>query len=328
MSFALFMLNLAKRGMRSLTVLAVAAALLVPVVSVAVAQEGTPPPGGSEVAAELPPVDLPTMNEQSFTFELTSSFAGSLDTTPQEAPVFQMTLQEVDLERARQIATQLGVQGEVTERGTGIFAAEGNGSVYFAPGLIQYVSPTAAPTGELPADDAAIAYAKEWLRQVGLLPADIGDGEVRSRLEEPGRVVVVFKPVTPQALLSDLPSISVTLGPAGTILDASVRWAELAQGDVYQLRPPDQAWDDVAGMRAYLQTTLPDDEYPQGSTITGTAEYEEVTIAYTSSGIPGEQQYLQPVFVYTGRITPEGSEDSFPITAYVPALANSQQPVG
>jgi hypothetical protein len=317
-----------RRGAAVAVVTCLSAWLLLTVTPPAFAQESSPPAADSEIAPELPPVDLPTMNEQSYTFELTSSFAGSLDRTPEEAPVFQMTVPTIELERARQIATQVGIQGEIAERGEGTYSAEGNGSVYFAPGLIQYVSPTAAPEGELPSDEAAVAYAKEWLRQTGLLPADIGNGEVRSRLEEPGRIVVVFKPVTPSELLSDLPSITVTLGPAGTILDASVRWAALAEGDLYQLRPSDQAWDDVAGMRAYLQTTLPEDQFPQGSTITGTAEYDRVSIAYTSSGVPGEAQYLQPVFVYTGQITPEGAEESFPITAYVPALANSQQPVG
>ena len=302
--------------------------MLMAMAAPALGQESSPAPPDSEIAPELPPADLPTMNEQSYTFELTSSFAGSLDGTPDEAPVFQMTVPTVDVDRARQIATQLGIEGEIAERGEGTYSAEGNGSVYFAPGLIQYVSPTAAPDGELPSDEEAVAYGKEWLRQAGLLPADLGDGVVRSRLEEPGRVVVVFKPVTPADLLSDLPSISVTMGPAGTIIDASVRWAALAEGDLYQLRPPDEAWDDVAGMRAYLQTTLPEDQFPQGSTITGTADYDRVSIAYTSSGVPGETQYLQPVFVYNGRITPEGSDASFPITAYVPALVNSQQPVG
>ena len=302
--------------------------MLMAMAAPALGQESSPAPADSEIAPELPPADLPTMNEQSYTFELTSSFAGSLDGTPDEAPVFQMTVPTVDVDRARQIATQLGIEGEIAERGEGTYSAEGNGSVYFAPGLIQYVSLTAAPDGELPSDEEAVAYGKEWLRQAGLLPADLGDGVVRSRLEEPGRVVVVFKPVIPADLLSDLPSISVTMGPSGTIIDASVRWAALAEGDLYQLRPPDEAWDDVAGMRAYLQTTLPEDQFPQGSTITGTADYDRVSIAYTSSGVPGETQYLQPVFVYNGRITPQGSDASFPITAYVPALVNSQQPVG
>lgn len=314
-----------------------AAALLLAVGSLlsaqsAFAQEQTPAATGeapsSEIAAELPPVDLPTMNEQGYTFEIESTFTGSLDRTPVEAPVYEMSVATVEQERAQQIASQLGIEGEIEARGDDIYAAEGNGSLYLAPGLVQYVSPNTVPEGELPTDEEAIAYAREWLRQSNLLPADIGEAEVRSRLEQPARVVVVFKPIRPEALLSDLPSVSVTLGPAGTVIDASIRWASLQQGDVYLLRPADQAWDDVASMRAYLQTQLPEDSYPQGSTITGTAEYNTVGIAYTSSGVPGEAQYLQPVFIYTGRLTPEGSAESFPITAYVPALSNSQQPVG
>ena len=49
---------------------------------------------------------------------------------------------------------------------------------------------------------------------------------------------------------------------------------------------------------------------------------------WPTSGIPGEPQFLQPVYIFKGTVTPEGSEESFPIAAYVPALVNSRQPVG
>lgn len=294
------------------------------------AQVSTPAssPSESELSAPLPPADLPTMNEQGFVFELESNFTGSLASAPTEAPVYEMTQQQQDRASVQAVATRLGIEGEVTDQGGGSFAVEGEGSLYVTPGLAQYISATALPEGQLPSDEEAIAYAREWLRQTQLLPTNVGAGAVETRVEVPARVIVTFKPIEPAALLSSSPGITVVLGPNGAILEASFRWAELRAGDVYQLRDPEATWLEVSERRAYLQAAVPADVFPQGSAITGTAEYSSVSLSYTTSGIPGEEQYLQPVFVFTGQLSPDGSEQSYPITAYVPALVNSEEPVG
>ncbi len=294
----------------------------------ALAQEATPGSAESELSSELPPADLPTMNEQGFVFELESTFTGSLETAPSEAPVYEMTLEQRDLASAQEIAIKLGIDGEVTDQGGGSFAAEGNGSLYITPGLVQYISASELPEGELPTDEQAIAYAREWLRQTQLLPTNIGEGAIETRVETPARVIVTFKPVEPAPLLSAYPGITVVMGPNGAILEASFRWADIRTGDVYQLRDIEAAWLEVAERRAYLQVEVPADVFPQGSAIAGRAEYASVSLSYTTSGVPGEAQFLQPVFVFTGQLSAEGSDQSFPITAYVPALVNSQQPVG
>lgn len=294
------------------------------------AQESTPGSvtSESELSAQLPPADLPTMNEQGFVFELDSTFTGSLAGVPTEAPVYQMTLEQQDEASVQTIATRLGVEGEVIDQGGGSFAVEGDGSLYVTPGLAQYISATALPEGELPSDEEAIAYAREWLRQTQLLPTNVGDGAIETRVESPARVIVTFKPVEPDALLSSSPGITVVMGPNGAVLEASFRWAELRVGDVYQLRDPEAAWLEVLERRAYLQAAVPADVFPQGSAVTGTANYSSVTMGYTTSGVPGEAQYLQPVFVFTGQLSPAGSDQTYPITAYVPALVNSEEPVG
>jgi hypothetical protein len=97
---------------------------------------------------------------------------------------------------------------------------------------------------------------------------------------------------------------------------------------MYALRPVGEAWTDVAEQRAALQADVPSDVAEPGATVTGTATYDTVEIAYTTSGIPGETQYLQPVYVFSGSVTLEGSDASYDVTAYVPALVNNQQPVG
>ncbi len=293
------------------------------------AQGATPAtPVDSERTAQLPPADLPTMNEQGFVFELESSFTGSSDQVPAEAPVYAMSQTTFDAASAGAIAARLSIDGELRDQGGGTFTGEGNGSLFIAPGLVQYISDAAVPEGNLPDDGEAVAFAREWLRQTQMLPADVGEGTVVARVENPPRVIVSFKPILPERLLSADPSLTVTMGVNAAILEASFRWAELSAADTYQLRGADAAWTEVAERRSYLQVAIPPDTIAPGSTITGTASYTDVALAYTSSGIPGEQQYLQPIFVFSGTLTPDGSTESFPIEAYVPGLINSRQPVG
>lgn len=313
---------------RWISLLCLSLLLTIPI-SGAGAQGSTPEPADeSETTVQLPPADLPTMNEQGFVFELESEFTGSLDQVPTEAPVYEMTPETFDAASAESIASRLSIEGEVMDQGNGTFAAEGNGSLFVTPGLVQYISAANIAEGNLPSDEEAIAFAREWLRQTQLLPANIGEGSVVARVESPPRTIVTFKPIQPQELLSADPSITITMGLNASILEASFRWADLSAGDTYQLRGADAAWTEVAERRSYLQASIPADTIAPGSTINGSASYSSVSLAYTSSGVPGERQYLQPVFVFTGTLTPEGSTTSFPITAYVPALVNSQQPVG
>jgi hypothetical protein len=240
-----------------------------------------------------------------------------------------MQFPEINADQAKATAEQLGINGDIEDQGGGTFFASGEGgNLFVTPGLTQFISSQEIPEGDLPSDDEAIAFAREWLRQVGMLPANVGSGAVETRVETPPRIIVSFKPVQPAPILSASPNITVTLGPQGSILEASSRWASLSEGDTYQLRGAEAAWAEVEGKRSYLETSLEPGLFEAGATVTGSAEYTEVSIAYTSSGVPGEAQYLQPIYVFKGQVTPEGAEKSFPITSYVPALINSQQPVG
>jgi hypothetical protein len=282
----------------------------------------------SELADQLPGADLPTMNEQGYVFQLDSTFTGELAALPESAPVYTMNANTYDADQAKHLADQLGIGGDITDAGGGSYSATGEGRLFVSPGLVQFISNVDISDAALPGDTEAIAYAREWLRQTDLLPVDLGDGRIQAKVADPPRVIVAFQPVLPTPLLSSIPGITVTIGPDGVIIEASVRWATIAVGDTYQLTPAENAWADVEHRRSYLNVSLPIDQYPAGSTITGKAEYTSVSITYTSSGVPGEQQYLQPVIMFTGRVTPEGSSVPYAITAYVPGLINSNQPVG
>jgi len=293
------------------------------------AQDATPGSGPeSELSSPLPVIDLPTMNLQSYTFELESAWQGDAASVPEEAPIFEVEPVNYDQEDVADVAETLDVDGEITEQGAGTYTVEGEGSIYTTPGLLQFVSAVEAPDEALPDDEAAIAYARDWLRISGLMPADMGDGSIVARIEEPARLIVEFLPANPAPLLSSTPGITVTVGPAGSILESRVSWATITEADTYRLRGVSDAFTLVEGRQSYLDVTLPIEQFPQGSSIAGVVTYDGVSIAYTSSGTIGEAQYLQPVYIFTGTLTPEGSDETFPISAYVPAIVTELQPVG
>jgi hypothetical protein len=112
------------------------------------------------------------------------------------------------------------------------------------------------------------------------------------------------------------------------VLEAVKRWAIVQRSDVYQLRSPNEAWQQVQSNQGYIEADIPEDEAPAGATITGTVTYNNVSIAYTTSGPAGGDQYLQPIFVFRGRVRLEGGDKTYAIRTYVPALANTGAPVG
>lgn len=281
-----------------------------------------------EVAEALPPADLPASNQQGYSFQLEASLAASLDEVATEAPVYRLGVPDPTIEAAQALAERLGITGTVEDRGGQTFVASGEGDLFVTPTLTQYLSPVAAGGGELPADETAVELAREWLRSAGLAPPDLGDGMVVSRSAETNRLVVQFEPLEPTPILAGYPSITVTLAPDGTVLEASARWAEIEQADLYVLRPAEEAWAEVQTGQVYLEADLTDAGIEPGSDIVGTVEYTDIGIAYTTAGPPGDGQYLAPVYVFTGRGTIEGQDQPYPISAYAPALVNANSPVG
>lgn len=282
----------------------------------------------SELGSELPPADLPTTNEQGYSFQLESNLTVGLAQIPRQAPIYELQRDAPTRVSVEVLASRLGLTGEVEERDDATFFVSGGGDLFVSTDLIQFLSDQDAPSGELPTDEDAIEAAREWLRQSGLSPADLGEGRVVTRSDNPGRVVITFNPLEPPMLLAAYPSITVTLGPESNVLEASFRWAIIRRSDLYQLRDPERAWDDVAAGQSYLEVEFGPDGPAQGSTIEGDATYERVDVAYTSAGPPGGQQYLLPVYVFTGRLTLPDSDVVYPIKAYVVALADSGAPVG
>ncbi len=296
----------------------------------------TPTPNGSapskatdEVTTTLPPPDIPTTNQQGYTFDLKTSLKVDLDSVAKESPVYKLNKTAPTAKTAQKMVDALKIKAKVEDGGDGTFRASGDGGNFFVSSdVMQFSSSAAIADGKLSKDADAIDQAREWLRTTGLLPTDIGDGKVVSRVDETKRLTVQFAPATPDNVLSATPSITVTEGPGGQVLEAAIRWAHVTRVDVYQLMPAKQAWQIIQSGVAYVETDLSSTKIAPGSVVKGRATYNSVTIAYASSGAQGSDQFLQPIYVFAGTLTVEGQSGTYPIKTYVPALANSGAPVG
>lgn len=290
--------------------------------------ESTDDAASSELTSELPPPDLPSSNQQGYQFEIESDSRIDLDAVPREAPIYQLNWKEPTQARTERIAENLGIEGEVNDRGNGSFDIQGDQELYVSSGLVQFFSPDQPEEGDLPDDETAIGFAREWLRTAGLLPNNVDDGTVVNRSDETQRVIVQFIPLEPSNLVAAYPSAVVTIGPGGEVIEASVRWPVIDRYDIYQLRDPKDAWAEVASGEAFLDVQLPEGVADDQGVVKGRATYSSIEIGYTTAGLPGGEQYLQPVYIFVGRFVPEGSDSSYRIRAYVSAVANSGAPVG
>ena len=293
----------------------------------AACSDGSPVPTG-ELAPALPPPDLPTTNRQGYRFRIEATLTADLRRVPSEAPVYELSRREPTVEEAESLAVALDIDGAVEERDGGAYVVSGDGELYVSSEMTQYLAPARAGGGPLPSDDEAVTLASDWLRKTRFAPAGIGRGRVMSRIEEAGRVVVVFGPAEPERLLAAYPSVTVSLGDGGAVLEATARWADIGELDVFRLRDAADAWFEVESGGAYFEAELAEAGAPPGSDVLGRAQFTDIEIAYTTAGRPGGRQYLEPVFAFAGHLTLAGQSTSHPVTAYVPALPGVGGPVG
>jgi hypothetical protein len=321
-----------------LVIVALVIGIAAPIAAIAVtAQDKSTPESEEEVsssaetelATELPPPDLPSSNQQGYTFQFEATTTIDLDALPREAVVYELVWREASAARAERIAENLSIEGEVNDRGNGTFDLTGEGGeIYVSSDLVQFFTTVDPGEGELPSDEDAITYARDWLRTAGLLPNDVDAGRIVSRSEETQRVVVQFLPLEPENLIAAYPSVLVTEGPGGVVVESSIRWPQIERADLYQLREADEAWQEVRSGQAFVDVTLPDGVADDEGVVVGEASYTSVEIGYTTGGLPGGNQYLEPVYIFSGRLSPENSDRSYRIKAYVSAVANAGAPVG
>ena len=316
-------------------------AALLPLAGFAVAQDASPTAspvpsgsasganGASEVTQQIPPADLPSGNQRGYDLRIDALLKADLSKAPQRADVYKLTAKPLSKDETAALAKALGISGDVEDRGNDTYAVSGNGDLFVSPLLTQYLSNQTPTLAKLPGDDEAIGYARDWLRNVDLAPADLGDGKVSSRTEAVGRVTVTFAPAQPANILAAYPNITVVVGSDGAVLEAAVRWADISLADHYLLRTADSAWKDVEKGNAYIEAAFGDPNLDVGSVVEGKATYTQISLAYTTGGTPGSDQYLEPVFVFSGKLqATRGTSGTTDIKAYVPAIVTQNTPVG
>lgn len=306
---------------------ALALALLVGLAQLgqAYAQDSSPV---TEVGVELPPPDLPSGNQEGYVYDFNMILTADLNNVTKEAPVYVLERRQPTQNEVKRLADRLGIDAEVVEQSPGVFVADNNGTLTVSSDITQFLSNDPPEDGDLPEDSDAIAAATDWLRTAKLTPAELGEGDVISKSNDAGRMVVVFKPSEPGNVIAGYPSVTISVGPKLAILDAQVLWPQVTRGDIYQLRASGEAWQDIKDGKAYLEVDLARAEIEPGAVVGGSIQFTSIDIAYTTAGAPGGDQYLQPVFLFEGSLKVKGVKDPFPIRAYVPALANSGAPVG
>ena len=298
------------------------------------AQDGSesPAPSGdssSEVTRQLPPAELPTGNLRQLNLQLDATLDTDLADAPTEADVYSLSIKPRTADDVAKLADAVGIKGDVEDRGNDTFVVSGKGELFVSPDLVQFLSSEIPTLADLPNDDDSVNFARDWLRSVGLAPADLGKGVVSSRTEAVGRVSVTFSPTEPTGILVDYPTINVVIGPDGVVLEAGIRWAEIAVTERYLLRPAEDAWREVESGDSYIEAEFNDADLAAGTEVTGKATYTGVSVAYTTAGAVDGDRFLVPVYVFTGTVEAKsGAEGNSEIRAYVPAIVTDDTPVG
>jgi hypothetical protein len=274
---------------------------------------------------ELPPAEIPSGGLGRPT-DLEYQLDLSLAIVPTEAPVYQLGWPDRTVEDVAVLAESLGIVGEVSEEGAGIYRVSGEGgSLYVTPGIVQYVGGATAE-GTLEDDDVLLANARAWLLDNGLVQADIGDGFITSRDDASGVATAVFSTVDPAPILAAYPSARVTIGPGGAVMEAYVRWPSGYSVASYPLREANAVWSEVQAGYGYYEADL--SGYSGEGVLSGTLTVTNISLAYSTAGNPAGNSYLVPVMVFSGEIRPADQDVLIPISIYVAAVQGESAPRG
>ena len=147
-------------------------------------------------------------------------------------------------------------------------------------------------------------------------------------MPDSNRLVVNYVPAEPENVLSGYPSITLTMAPDTSVIEAQIRGPTSSAPMSIKLMSTEQAWQLVSTGQAYLAPDLSEAGIDPGTEVKG-------RVTFTQSRSRMRLRDLRVVASTSSRST--SSKDGFgrratkrtyPITAYVSALSNSGAPVG
>jgi hypothetical protein len=303
--------------------------------------EGTPDIADPPVAEpttpgeESPPVEEPVAGDFGFlpapqlpsggagqSLDLDYQLATSLEFVPLNATVYEITWPSYSAADVELMAANIGLDGEVTSQGDGVFSVQGSeSSLFVAPTIIEYGVYSAGGGGPLPPSDVAVDAAWSWFASLGVDGVSPGDGRVIAVDEAAGLSIVALTPGSPSPNLAPTPSARVKVSAGGVVEEATIVWPAALNGSDYGLRSGIELWEDLRNGYAFVSADL--SESGGGS---ATMNVTDISIEYTIAGSPWDRQFIVPLVVFGGTANINGV--SVYVSAYVPAVYHQENPLG
>jgi hypothetical protein len=286
--------------------------------------EDPPAPVSEPVAGDfgyLPPPQLPSGGAgQSITLDY--QLATSLELVPESATVYQIVWPSFSSTDVERMALNLGITGEVTGQGDGVYnVSDAEHSLFVASTIIEFGTTSGGDGGPLPSANVAIDAAWAWFSALGIGGVSAGDGSVVAVEESAGLSVVSITPASPAPNLAPTPSARIKVSAGGVVEEARVVWPSSLIGSDYGLRPALELWEDLRNGYSFVSADL-----SASGGGHGTMSVTDISIEYTVSGSPWDTQYIVPLVVFGGTADVNGV--SVYVSAYVPAVYHQGNPLG
>lgn len=280
------------------------------------------PVGAAQPFGTLPPVAPFTTQPPNLalTYELSGPLTGGAPT----ADVFRVTWAAPTVAQVDGLARKLGLTGPVRQPKAGTYTVDGNGKLTVDARATFYV-PVGAMVSAAPFSDekAAVSSARGWLASHDFLPPDAGPVDVQ---RGPDYTDITFHPRTLPEILSGSPGVRLRIGEDGGVREVNRAWPTLLTPGAYDLIPLDTAWQQ-APQRGVTEIQLPSGVTVPPNTA-ARAVIDNVSVAYTLATASNGNDYLQPVYLFSGKATIPGQTAQADVRVAVPAVRDAQQPAG
>ncbi|CAN5709942.1 hypothetical protein BH23CHL2_BH23CHL2_17280 [soil metagenome] len=266
----------------------------------------------------LPPAQLPS-GGVSTTLELEYQLAMSLESLPSVGTVYRIVWPVYTLEEVQAARDRLALQAPVIEEGIGVYRVESDrGTLFVSPTEIVFRVAGFNDSTGMPADETAVAAARDWVDLSGFILSPMDSGEIVGRDDDLERIVVKFRPVSPQPNLAPNPSATVTVGSGGIVLEARIAWPADLEASEYGYSNALDIWREIQNGQGFLEADITS-VFATGQ-LSGTATISDYSTAYTLAGNPNTGHFLVPLITFHGTARIDQTGDEIPVFVSIPVV--------